>query len=109
MTVKPYRYEVDLRMLPWSADAAALYTFCERLEAILEREGDDLVRVVPAFAAFNAGAHPCEGWPTERQWGLALREVFGIIPFPSAGERELRRHQRGRVRGGTFPERSLVP
>lgn len=78
-------------MLPAGAGAEALQRFCERLEAILESEGDDLVRVVATFAAWNGGADPCWGWPTERQWGLAVREVFGVVPFPSAGERERRR------------------
>lgn len=106
LTIKPYSYEVDLGMLPagTGTEATGLHEFCESLEAVLERDGDNFCRVVPAFSAFNAGADACEGWPTERQWGLALREVFGIIPFPSAGERAIRRSL-GRHRGGSSTRR----
>jgi hypothetical protein len=105
LTHKPYSYEVDLEMLPPGAGATGLHEFCVALERVLVREGEAFVRVVPAFSAFNGGAHPAFGWPTERQWGEALREVFGLIPFPCRVEREIR--SRGRHRGGSSARRPL--
>ena len=80
-------------MLPIGANASDLAPFCVALEEIMERDEEDLVRVVPVFQAFNKGAHPAFAIPTDRQWGEALRETFGVLHFPGAGARLLLRRQ----------------
>ena len=83
--MKPFKYEVDLRMLPMGAQGGDLAPFCAALERIMERGDDGRVRIVPTFQALNDGTNSEQlawGWPTEDQWSEAIRQVFGVIPFP---------------------------
>lgn len=77
---RPYRYEVDLRMLPKGTDSAQLERFCQVLQRIMDDEGTDLALVVPCERADNDGATGRQmawGWPTEENWREAVYEAFG--------------------------------
>jgi len=99
--VKPLRYEVDLAMLPDGAVAGDVGPFCRVLEQVMEEDGDDLVRIVETFRAFNDptdGRLACWGWPTVPQWDRAVARYFGVVSFPYDAERDYRvRRARPRV------------
>jgi len=83
---RPYRYEVDLGMLPEGATAAQLDRFCEVLQRIVDEDDTDLAHVVACFEARNpnppSGHQLCWGWPTKENWNDAIREVFGSDVTP---------------------------
>lgn len=91
--MKPFKYEVDLGMLPRGIDGRGLGPFCAALERVMESDGDDLVSIVPTFAAMNDrtdGQLAAFGWPTESQWARAVRETFGVEMLPSPTARRIK-------------------
>lgn len=87
---RQYRYEVDMGMLPKGATPDRLKDFCEALQRVMDEDGTDASLIVPCFVAKNlnpSGHQLGWGWPDEGHWDKAMREVFGVVPFPTKAQR----------------------
>lgn len=92
---REYRFEVDMKMLPEYAKPADLKPFCEALQRVMDADGTNASLIVACFVAQNprnpSGHHLAWGWPDQAHWNAAVREVFGIVPFPTKAQRLCRR------------------